>query len=489
MKKNAFSYVELIIAMVLIIALMAASGPLIARREKKATGYTAFGQYECWVVNEDGNDVFYERRVDNGYDLPDAQKVDSCSFHKPRGATMFKIQLVGGGAGGEIAIFNQNDRYLNVSYIVDATINDNAGEKDTIPIKNHQSKNNLINLANFGNAEPLIENTSDLVSFLASTGKYKLTKYLDAINVTPGQGGGAGEVIEISIPLDAMPFNDNGIVPINLNTDVHRLNGTSEIKTKIQTNVGGIYIGATAAGAIPQNDSVTPAIEGKRAETGFISYIEINNTGRIMGSLPNNNCADSNGNAICFANGGDISQEQCQKSSDECALEQPFGQTYACINGAEGKSPTVKILREDQANDEPIEVAVSNPTPGGTCDNMNEQYSGNTFNYSTCTPSNDCTKLTPNAATNMGSGGGGAAYITDKNAQSFQLYLCANNTKETRTYKTSFGSNKNTWEYWSGLAGCIKTANERNSFSFREVQGDYTGNGGRSGGGGVIITW
>ena len=149
----------------------------------------------------------------------------------------------------------------------------------------------------------------------------------------------------------------------------------------------------------------------------------------------------------------------------------------------------VKILREDQANDEPIEVAVSNPTPGGTCDNMNEQYSGNTFNYSTCTPSNDCTKLTPNAATNMGSGGGGAAYITDKNAQSFQLYLCANNTKETRTYKTSFGSNKNTWEYWSGLAGCIKTANERNSFSFREVQGDYTGNGGRSGGGGVIITW
>lgn len=105
--KKGFTLAELMVFFVFISIILAASMPLITKRARNIPAKMNHGKYIC-TQNDDGtyNEVYYNsfKRVDVHENL------GACSFTPPKKASLFKIELIGGGAGG----FQYDGEYAKV---------------------------------------------------------------------------------------------------------------------------------------------------------------------------------------------------------------------------------------------------------------------------------------------------------------------------------------------------------------------------------------
>ena len=87
--KSGFTLVELMVFFIFISLLMAAATPIITKRVKNLPIKIHHGKFVCYG---------------DRYEYYNATKLISsgagCKFTPPKRATLFKIELVGGGAGG-----------------------------------------------------------------------------------------------------------------------------------------------------------------------------------------------------------------------------------------------------------------------------------------------------------------------------------------------------------------------------------------------------
>ena len=109
MRKNgAFSYLELIIAMTLVVIIAILSAPLMTGMGKNPT--PAYGEYRCYVRLIDGKWKLYENQRINTDTYPtediEVAEGESCVFVKPTGNFFtYTITLQGGGGSGSMPYF------------------------------------------------------------------------------------------------------------------------------------------------------------------------------------------------------------------------------------------------------------------------------------------------------------------------------------------------------------------------------------------------
>ena len=92
--KSGFTLIELMVFFVFLTILLAASTPLVTKRVKMPTK-VYHGKYICYGDENGLHQVKY-----NSTKIVSNTSVTSCSFDPPQNVAMYKIQLIGAGAGG-----------------------------------------------------------------------------------------------------------------------------------------------------------------------------------------------------------------------------------------------------------------------------------------------------------------------------------------------------------------------------------------------------
>lgn len=92
-KKSGFTLVELMVFFVFISLVLAASAPIITKRVKYIPERVGHGKFMCY--NNGHTQVYY-----NATQLISTQSVDQCRFTPPKKNTLYKVELIGAGAGG-----------------------------------------------------------------------------------------------------------------------------------------------------------------------------------------------------------------------------------------------------------------------------------------------------------------------------------------------------------------------------------------------------
>ena len=92
-KKSGFTLVELMVFFVFISLVLAATAPIITKRVKHVPDKIQHGKFIC---EEGGRQQHYY----NASQLISTQNVSKCTFKAPKKNSLFKIELIGGGAGG-----------------------------------------------------------------------------------------------------------------------------------------------------------------------------------------------------------------------------------------------------------------------------------------------------------------------------------------------------------------------------------------------------
>lgn len=115
--KKAFSLVEVMLLFVITSLIMAAALPFITRASRPIPKKMAHGMYRCYATENDFIEEYY-----NSYARISSKQVAACKFEVPKNATLFKIDLIGAGAGG-----NNYMRVSDESENVYATYNMDTG--------------------------------------------------------------------------------------------------------------------------------------------------------------------------------------------------------------------------------------------------------------------------------------------------------------------------------------------------------------------------
>jgi len=89
--KSGFTLVELMVFFVFISLVLAASTPIITKRAKNLPLKIHHGKYICTP----GHQAYY-----NSTRLVSEENVAQCTFKPPKRASLYKIEMIGGGAGG-----------------------------------------------------------------------------------------------------------------------------------------------------------------------------------------------------------------------------------------------------------------------------------------------------------------------------------------------------------------------------------------------------
>lgn len=153
--KKAFSYVELLFGMLIVVAIFCASVPFITR--KTSTGTPVSGTYVCYAIYNTNrinastapwrDYQLYEtiRRGDGNFATPNA--VDECVFYKQKNVRSYSITLIGGGGGGNVA--NNNSGTLVTG------LPGNNGERVTIQstLAGVWDENGLLTISKCRNSE------------------------------------------------------------------------------------------------------------------------------------------------------------------------------------------------------------------------------------------------------------------------------------------------------------------------------------------------
>ncbi len=301
MKKKAFSYLELIFAMIIIVVLMFMTLPLITRSAKKQS-LNVFGEYRCYIK---GNQFFEQSRFNND-NLSEPKQVNSCIFSRPTGATAFKITLIGGGGAGNLQ--------TTAPTFVYKTLEDNMPSVSFNDANGNAQINNITNPFGTG---PLSATTlhlhisgKDVIYTHPNTGTSFIVngftpfRVTDAIRTVPNRGGEAGSVHTISIPAENMPFDNNGQIEIN----------KSATSTATIFNTG-IRIAQPSAG------------------NGYSTFIKT--TVKNGENLPNDICVHNSTSTLCQAKGGNQASNTLIDTDLE-NISATVGAKYTIIPGKDG---------------------------------------------------------------------------------------------------------------------------------------------------------
>ena len=117
-QKCAFSYIELIITMALVVVVIIMSAPFLSGMSKKDVMQT--GQYICYARFIDNGWKLFEnvRYNTDAFPAEDSEVTErGCEFYKPNGNIVnYQITLVGGGGSGSMPYFASADnQYINVA--------------------------------------------------------------------------------------------------------------------------------------------------------------------------------------------------------------------------------------------------------------------------------------------------------------------------------------------------------------------------------------
>ncbi len=126
MKKSAFSLVEVLILFTVMSVIMAASLPTISKKSNAIPLKLQQGAYYC-IANDDGT-TYREMQYVKGNLKHDNRNAASCTFNPPARAAVFKITLIGAGAGGydEVRVINDTSHNPQVTdYFLDKKYSNN----------------------------------------------------------------------------------------------------------------------------------------------------------------------------------------------------------------------------------------------------------------------------------------------------------------------------------------------------------------------------
>ena len=117
-QKRAFSYIELIITMALVVVVIIMSAPFLSGMSKKDVMHT--GQYICYARYIDGKWKLFENVKYNTDAFPaeDSEVTErGCEFYKPNGNIVnYQVTLIGGGGSGSMPYFTSADnQYIDVA--------------------------------------------------------------------------------------------------------------------------------------------------------------------------------------------------------------------------------------------------------------------------------------------------------------------------------------------------------------------------------------
>lgn len=120
--KNAFSLVEVMLLFVITSLIMAAALPFITRASRPIPNKMAHGMYRCYAVDGGFIEEYY-----NSYSKISSKQVTACKFEVPKTATLFKIDLIGAGAGGYnyVDVSDDNEE-VSAQYYMDSGLQGKA---------------------------------------------------------------------------------------------------------------------------------------------------------------------------------------------------------------------------------------------------------------------------------------------------------------------------------------------------------------------------
>lgn len=107
MKKEAFSLVELMIFMLFITLVLAASSPMITKRIREIPQRTSHGTFICY---RDEDNTLRQATYNRSGQIS-SSVVESCVFNPPQRVVFYKVELIGGGAGG-VNYYTRSDSYF-----------------------------------------------------------------------------------------------------------------------------------------------------------------------------------------------------------------------------------------------------------------------------------------------------------------------------------------------------------------------------------------
>lgn len=100
-KKSGFTLAEMLVVMLIISIIAAASVPLAHKRFKVKKDKVVHGKYECFYKDVSGTPTLWERRFSSGRQIFDRAAVGGeCHFEPEEKATFYIVQAIGGGGGG-----------------------------------------------------------------------------------------------------------------------------------------------------------------------------------------------------------------------------------------------------------------------------------------------------------------------------------------------------------------------------------------------------
>ena len=93
--KLGFSLIEMMLLLLILSLMTAASVPILSRKHKKAPVKAFHGRYACFW---NGNQLWQQQY--SGENIIQNEAVSQCKFEAPKKANYFYIQIIGGGGGG-----------------------------------------------------------------------------------------------------------------------------------------------------------------------------------------------------------------------------------------------------------------------------------------------------------------------------------------------------------------------------------------------------
>ena len=98
--KKAFSYIELLFGMVIVVIIFTASVPFITR--KSQTQATVPGEYVCFNACVDGQWRLYQTISRNNEAFSAPEEVSTCQFYKQKNVNSYNVTLYGGGGSSSM---------------------------------------------------------------------------------------------------------------------------------------------------------------------------------------------------------------------------------------------------------------------------------------------------------------------------------------------------------------------------------------------------
>ena len=293
MKKTAFSYVELMVCMAIVIVLFVVALPHMTGN-RNGTSSDTFGEFQCYITDQvDKNTnlpIMKSRARYNTNEFPNKdtfeERFGECIFNLPAGKIKaFHVTLIGGGGGGAAGYSNNHtgDEAINLMPVDDSTSGDIVTFDYVIPYQE-----NLTQIAITYPNQTSSARNADESNYCAGS----VSLGGDTALACLGRGGQGGSM---------NPTDSAG--QLNLRLVMGQAGEKSKFYTRSATGgIGGSFVSADATSLDEGGNGVQPEIAtdnlagtaGQRGQAG----VAARNSGTVA---PNGNGTNGVGGAIIIS--------------------------------------------------------------------------------------------------------------------------------------------------------------------------------------------